>query len=250
MKLLLLGTVALGVILGQSVNWPRGYKAAVLTPYSETDGPSGIASIPPSPLVLRGFTLEGLIAFAHGGSRFEVIEGPSWVRTDRWNLRLEVEPPIMPTEQYGRILFTALQDRFALTTHRESKVRPVYDLTLADTGSRLEPDPYLLAADPERKSVNGSIHLRNTSVDMFAGLLSLHLHRPVLNKTNMPGLFRFVLDWSPTAHQPEALEATTDAATAAPPILQAVQEQLGLRLTLGQGSVEVIVIDRAQKPRP
>jgi uncharacterized protein (TIGR03435 family) len=129
-------------------------------------------------------------------------------------------------------------------------VRPVYELTLADAGSRLEPDPYLLAADPGRKSVNGSIHLRNTSVDTFAGLLSLHLHRPVFNKTNMPGLFRFVLDWSSTAHQPEALEATTDAATAAPSILQAVQEQLGLRLTPGHGRVEVIVIDRAQKPRP
>jgi hypothetical protein len=111
-KLLLLGTVALGIIPGQSVNQPLGYKAAVLTPYSETDGPSGIASIPPGPLVLRGFTLEGLIAFAHGGSRFEVIEGPSWVRTGRWNLRLEVEPLIMPTEQSARILFTALQDRF------------------------------------------------------------------------------------------------------------------------------------------
>jgi uncharacterized protein (TIGR03435 family) len=34
-----------------------------------------------------------------------------------------------------------------------------------------------------------------------------------------------------------------------PPLLRAVQEQLGLRLTPSSGSVEVFVIDKAQKPR-
>lgn len=142
--------VAVCVAFCQSVNQPRGYKAAIVRPYSETDGPPGIAGIPPSPLVLTGFTLEDLIAFAHGGSKFQVIEGPSWVWTDRWNLRLEVEPRIMPTKQHQQILLTALRDRFEMTTHRESKLKSVYELTLADTGSKLKPDDFLVAGDPDR----------------------------------------------------------------------------------------------------
>jgi len=241
--------VVVGVAFCQSVNQPRGYKAAVVTPYSETDGPPGMTGIPPSPLVLRGFTLQDLIAFAHGGSKFEVIEGPSWVWTDRWNVRLEVEPPIMPTEQHGQILLAALRDRFEMTTHRESKLKPVYEMTLAGTGSKLEPDDFLVSADPDRKFVNGSLHLRNTSVDTLAGLLSLHLRRPVVNRTNMLGLFRFSLDWPSTPDQPIARQTTIDERAVVPPLLRAVQEQLGLRLTPGYGSVEVFVIDKAQKPR-
>jgi uncharacterized protein (TIGR03435 family) len=148
--------LVVSVAFCQSVNESPRYKSAVVMPYSENDGAPGIAGIPPSPLVLRGFTLEDLIAFADHGSKFEVIEGPSWVWTDRWNLRLEVEPRIMPTEQYGQVLLTALRDRFAMTTHLESKLKPVYELTPADTGSRLEPDDFLVAADPGRKSTNYS----------------------------------------------------------------------------------------------
>jgi uncharacterized protein (TIGR03435 family) len=241
--------LVVGVAFCQSVNQPRGYKAAVVTPYSDIDGPPGITGIPPSPLVLTGFTLQDLIAFAHGGSKFEVIEGPSWVGTDRWNVRLEVEPPIMRTEQHGQILLAALRDQFEMTTHRESKLRPVYDLTLADTGSKLKSDDFLVAADPDRKLVNGSIHLRNTSVDTLAGLLSLYLRRPVVNRTNMTGLFRFSLDWPSTPGRPIPRQTTTDDLTVVPPLLRAVQQQLGLRLNPGYGSVDVFVIDKTQKPR-
>lgn len=97
--------------------------------------------------------------------------------------------------------------------------------------------------------MNGSLHLRNTSVDTLAGLLSLHLRRPVVNKTNMRGLYRFSLDWPSTPGQPIPRQTTNDEQTVVPQLLRGVQEQLGLRLTPSYGSVEVFVIDKAQKPR-
>jgi uncharacterized protein (TIGR03435 family) len=135
---------------------------------------------------------------------------------------------------------------------------PVYELTVvAVAGSRLRPDPYLDDRGPVIKSEIGSIHRRNTSVDELAKLLGLHLGRPVLNRTGLPGLFAFALDWLPGPgeyREPEArrfapVNAMTVTNTGAPPIFQALQEQLGLRLTPAAGSVEVIVIDNAEKPR-
>lgn len=214
-------------------------------------------SIPPSPLVLSAFTLRELIARAYGAPTFQVIGGPEWVDTNRWNVRLETEPVIMPTEQHRQVLLRALEDRFQLRAHRENKVMPVYELAGGGTGSKLRPDPFLDARGPVIRSGTGSIHRRNTSLDEFAKLLSLHLGRPVLDKTDLPGLFAFSLDWLPGPGENGAPEATEVAPakpmantnTDGPSIFQELQEQLGLRLTPGQGPVEAIVIDKAEKPR-
>jgi uncharacterized protein (TIGR03435 family) len=163
----------------------------------------------------------------------------------------------MPTEQYGQVLLRALEDRFQLRAHRENKLLPVYELAVASTGSKLRPDEGLDARGPVIKYGLGSIHLRNTSLDAFANRLSLHLSRPVLNKTDMPGLFAFALDWSPGNGEnavPEVIgfppaNRMAAADSDAPSIFQAVQEQLGLRLTPSHGPVEVVVIDNAVKPR-
>ena len=73
----------------------------------------------------------------------------------------------------------------------------------------------------------------------------------------MPGLFAFSLDWSPGYGEnavPEVIgfpqpNRMAAANTDAPSIFQAVQEQLGLRLTPSHGPVEVVVIDKAENPR-
>ncbi|MCU1262232.1 MAG: peptidase BlaR1 [Bryobacterales bacterium] len=257
MRVHLLLIVPAAVILGQSVDYPRRYKVAVVTPNTESNARPALVSIPPSPLVLRAFTLQELIARAYGAPSFQVIRGPEWVDTNRWNFRLETEPVIMPTEQHRQVLLRALEDRFQLRAHRENKVMPVYELAVTGTVSKLRPDPFLDARGPMIRSGIGSIHRRNTSVDEFAKLLSLHLGRPVLDKTDLPGLFAFSLDWLPAPGENGAPEATGFAPTnamatrntAAPSIFQALQEQLGLRLTPSHGPVEVIVIDKAEKPR-
>ena len=40
----------------------------------------------------------------------------------------------------------------------------------------------------------------------------------------------------------------SDAADAPPPLYTAIQEQLGLKLDAGKAQVEVLVIDKAEKP--
>ena len=69
--------------------------------------------------------------------------------------------------------------------------------------------------------------------------LSGTLGQPVLDKTGLTGEYDYKLEFAP-----ENAAADADA----PTIFTALQEQLGLKLEPQKAPVEVVVIDRAEKP--
>lgn len=71
----------------------------------------------------------------------------------------------------------------------------------------------------------------------FAGSLARQVGRPVVDKTGAAGVFDFDLTWSPD----QAVDV------GGPSIFTALQE-IGLRLVSTKGPVEVIVVDRVEKP--
>ena len=94
-----------------------------------------------------------------------------------------------------------------------------------------------------------SVNFEGGSLTMLAGLLALILDRPVIDKTGIPNYFEIQLEFSPddaAARDPGAPAAVK--APDAPGIFQAIQEQLGLRLLPAKGPVDVLVIDRIEKP--
>jgi len=83
----------------------------------------------------------------------------------------------------------------------------------------------------------------------------------VIDKTGLTGLFDFTLKFAPEGIRAGGpmgptltrLMAQAPAAPAdpdAPSLSVALQEQLGLRLESARGPVEVVVIDRLEKPTP
>ena len=87
----------------------------------------------------------------------------------------------------------------------------------------------------------------------FAGLLrSAVLDRPVVDQTGLTGRFDFELKWTPDESQFAGLgvhvPAPVDNPDAPPDLFTAIQEQLGLRLESTKAPVDVLVIDRAEKP--
>jgi uncharacterized protein (TIGR03435 family) len=64
------------------------------------------------------------------------------------------------------------------------------------------------------------------------------LKRPVLNQTGVLGNFDFLIDYPPD-------EGSSDTTV---PLLRAVRKLAGLKLQTQPGSVDAIVIDRAEKP--
>ena len=81
----------------------------------------------------------------------------------------------------------------------------------------------------------------------------------MIDKTGLTSLYDFTLKWTPAAGQrrsdtvrPAAAGCPTvpPADPDAPNLFTAVQEQLGLKLESARGPVEVVVIDRLEKPTP
>ena len=88
---------------------------------------------------------------------------------------------------------------------------------------------------------------------MLASALSANLNMPVVDKSGLRGIYDFTLMWTPDPTQLDFGDVR-DPANAReedpshPIIFTAIQEQLGLKLEVEKGPVEVIVIDHVEKP--
>lgn len=85
------------------------------------------------------------------------------------------------------------------------------------------------------------------------------LGRPVLDKTGLTGIYDFTLQWTPDESRAPMFKGTEGGQQGAadnmpspeasgPSIFAALEEQLGLELEKQKGSVDILVIDHAEKP--
>jgi uncharacterized protein (TIGR03435 family) len=174
-----------------------------------------------------------------------------------------------------------LEDRFQLKLHRETRELPVYELTAARGGIKLQapkpgscpsPDPDEPLPPPPGQAIPcgrvvmsispSGARLRGGQVSMadLIRTLSNVLGRTVVDRTGFPGMFDVRLEFTPDEslvglHVPLPRPAAPSDSTAAaqPPdlyggIFAAMQEQLGLKLGSAKGPVDVVVIDSVEKP--
>jgi uncharacterized protein (TIGR03435 family) len=72
--------------------------------------------------------------------------------------------------------------------------------------------------------------------------LSMRLQSVVVDKTGLTGKYDFQLQWSGVDATPAESESSW------PPLLTAIQQQMGLKLETGKGPTKVLVIDHVEKP--
>jgi len=91
---------------------------------------------------------------------------------------------------------------------------------------------------------------RVTSVSDVAEGLSATLGRLVVDKTRLTGNYDFDLRWTPDESVLRGLKDPDEPPPdpIGPSIFTAVQEQLGLELKSAKGPMEILVIDRVEKP--
>lgn len=82
------------------------------------------------------------------------------------------------------------------------------------------------------------------SMEQLATRLSRSIGQTVVNRTSVSGIFDFRLEWT----QEDSFRAP--GATAGPAIFTALAEQLGLRLESQRAPIDVLVIDRVERPTP
>jgi uncharacterized protein (TIGR03435 family) len=88
---------------------------------------------------------------------------------------------------------------------------------------------------------------RDVSLHDFMGEIQrLSLNRPVADRTGITGNFDMDIDF--TWEDPNSLGMTELPDDAAPNLLTAINQQLGLKLEVAKAPVDVLVIDRVEKP--
>jgi uncharacterized protein (TIGR03435 family) len=204
--------------------------------------------------IATNFTLKNLIALAYDLNPRTINGGPEWIESQRFNIEATVPGDVRPTRmEQMQMLRALLVERFALKFHRVDKEFSIYELTVAKGGAKLK-----TAAEPDAVAqlvgvvYPGKIEVPAKSVtmdDFVAMLQRATLDRPTVNKTGLAGKYDFTLDWAPdeTQYGGEVPKAPEDAPL--PPLFEAIQEQLGLKLTATRGMVSAMVVDAVVKPQ-
>jgi len=89
------------------------------------------------------------------------------------------------------------------------------------------------------------------SLDSVIATISARVGRPVVDETGLTGKYDVLAQWNPgdAAALPPSDGSKALPSDSGPSIFTAIQEQLGLKLESKKGPVEIIVVDRAEKPK-
>ncbi len=183
-------------------------------------------------------------------------------------------------EQFQRMIQNLLAERFKLKFHLVPKEMPVYDLTVEEKGLRMkesQPDsppaeddpweipPYTVGKDgyPVFPAGHGGLagpngHYRwvgfRLSMPEIVRTLSFNLGRPVIDATGLTGEYDIDLRWGidlawaleRSGHAAE-IGLLPDTGPTGPPLIRAVEDQLGLKLISKKGTGNIVVIDHLEK---
>jgi uncharacterized protein (TIGR03435 family) len=186
-------------------------------------------------IVLTGKTLKGLICSAYDVKDFQVSGGPKWMDDDRYDVNAKADGAANG-KQLAMMLQTLLADRFQLAIHHEQKVGPAYALVLAKSGMKIKPVEG--AAGTNSQGGKGQLTVTGMPMHEFADLLARELKTPVVDLTETTGAYDFKLEWSTDG------DANDDQST----LFAALQAQLGLKLESRKLPIDLIVVDKAEKP--
>ncbi len=195
-------------------------------------------------------TLKNLIESAYGVQDYQLIGGPSWLSTQRFDIELR-RPGVasdspdgpLPGGAVGAVLQKMLDEQFHLIVNHGTTEMPGYQLVLADSGPKLIEVP--IQSDPLLKEPvsNSKVMVRNESgqlsmtgrISLLVNAISANLGGPVEDKTGLSGNYDVMLHWSKVPNQAENLTA-------------ALQEQLGLKLEPRQQVIQTIAVSQVEMP--
>jgi uncharacterized protein (TIGR03435 family) len=139
-----------GAIFAQSPETKRSFEVASIKP--NTSGTNFVRMGGPGGGNGRfngeNVTLRMLLQNAYRIRDFQIVGGPAWISTDRWNVEAKAEdgsipPPTGPPDPntpnpMSLMLQSLLEDRFQLKVHKETRELPIYTLSVGKDGSKLK----------------------------------------------------------------------------------------------------------------
>jgi uncharacterized protein (TIGR03435 family) len=235
------------------------FAVATIKP-SRPDAPRGGYGIRGPDVTTTNVTVDWMIKLAYNIHSNQISGAPSWLTSERYDTVGRSSTPGEPSRDQMKLMIQKLLvDRFQLRFHTEKKELPVYAMVVARGGPKIA----VSAGDPNAFPGIGfgrepgviSLSGRNTGLNGVAnGLQSNILDKPVVDQTGLTGRYDFQLRFTPDPNQAAnfgVLEAPKAADLNAPPdIFTAFEQQLGLKLQATRALVDVMVIDKIERPSP
>jgi uncharacterized protein (TIGR03435 family) len=214
--------------------------------------------------------------------QFLLPQLPNWVTTTSFDIQGMAQGN--PTKDQMRLMMQSLlADHFRLAIHYETRQVPVFELLVNQPGTlgpllQRHPDDSpcpttfrspsptdppqtvdsrfpvtcggLLGMNP---SAPGRFRAgaRNVPMELIASSMTggvSGLDRPVLDRTGLTGKFDFAIEFSPQPDVPSAPGANFRPDPTGPTFIEALKEQLGLKLEPLTGPFDVLVIDNVEEP--
>ena len=216
-----------------------------------SDGTNKFFHQPPSPMPIEGF--------------------PDQMSSSRYSIDAKAESPQSIGMMRGPMMQRVLEDRFHLKIHHEVREVPVYLMTVAKGGLKLQatregscthadpmefPKPEVMAggkpqcgiiASPARNGSHFVLDERGVTLASFSKLFKIG-GLLVIDRTGLTGTYDIHLEWEsgpPIPASPETEGASESPDTS---ITSSIRKQLGLQLSPGKGPRDVLVIDRLERP--
>jgi uncharacterized protein (TIGR03435 family) len=217
-------------------------------------------------LTAFGLTMKDLISFAYNLDDYMLPGGEKWLDTDRFDIIAKADPTVTDGTLQA-MLRTLLAQRFHLKSHFEEQPVAVWALTAPKGKAKLKETAGEEHAGCVRTPKDGAFtySCRNTTMAQFADKLPnvggaaqyLNEH-PMVDLTGLKGAYDFDIVWSPPARvygrggrgDGGGLPVggiAVDAPTGGLTIFQAIDKQLGLKLSVEKHSMSIVVIDHVDR---
>jgi uncharacterized protein (TIGR03435 family) len=207
-------------------------------------------------------SLRQLLAAVYRVEEFQILGGPAWVADDGWDFQAKTlndtseNDQALPEQErlalnarLGKRTENLLADRFKLVFHKETRQDTIYELHLEKGGHKLEPATEGVTGRINRRNgPRGSITATALPLTSIVLAISRAIGRPVIDKTGLAGRFNFKLDWVAQIGEPGFVANPGAPEPVGPSIFTAVKEQLGLRLEATKGPMEVMVVEKVERP--
>jgi uncharacterized protein (TIGR03435 family) len=263
---------------GQAADPTPAFEVASVKLAALAEGPrimqckGGPGSSDPGLFTCTNYNLANLVSYAFDLRAYQ-FSGADYADRKRYNITAKV-PPGTTKEQFKLMFQNLLVERFKLAYRYEKKESDVYDLVVTKGGLKMKESPpadstpqstpqparsrqVTLGADgypdipPVRRGgsamyqMNGRARWASsetTMEDLVQGL-SAFVGRPITDATGLKGKYDFTLSWVIGS----GVEVAASDNDAGPSLVEAVREQLGLKLEPKKGTVDVFVTDHVEK---
>jgi uncharacterized protein (TIGR03435 family) len=273
------------LLLQTTVSSNPSFEVASIKPSpAQLSGRRFITSSPDGLFIATNYPLKALIMYAYRVRDYQLLGGTGWIETAGWEIQARapggiVQVPVWPIDitqpdPMGLMLQSLLEERFQLRIHREKKEAPVYELVVQRGGTKIrlsnDQSPVSRQTAPagipplpgtgspplprggfriSTRELSRTFEASAVALSVLMNSLENELNRPIIDKTDLKGLYDINLQWSlDDIRTPAGINGPPTVN--APSLFTALQEQLGLRLVSSRGPVDVVVIDKAEKPSP